>query len=215
MIQLLKQVLLVCACLFVLTGQAIASSLSDALSAYKAEDYAKAVKLFMPLAQQGDANAQFLLGLMYADGHGISYDDRDGVKWWQWADKEAVKWFRLAAEKSNAPAQAHLGSMYYFGRGVTVDYKEAVKWYRLAAKQGDATAQFMLGSMYDSGSGVPQDYVLSYMWHNVAAANAAAGEFHQAVTAQRDSIAKKMTAQQIAEAQQLARKCTANKFKGC
>src|SRR5450759_39271 len=272
---LLKQMLLVCVCLFALTGQAIADSLSDAKRVYDAGDYAKAATLFRPLAEQGDASAQLELGVMYDNGEGVLQDDKEAVKWFRLAAdqgnadaqfnlgvmydrgegvhqsyKGAVKWFRLAADQGNADAQFYLGVMYDNGQGVPRDYKESVKWYQLAARQGNAYAQFNLGMMYDNGRGVPQDYTeavkwfrlaaeqgdakaqanlgakydkgqgvsqdyaLAYMWANIASAKAPASELQQIVS-YRDSIAKKMAAQQIAEAEELARKCTAKKFKGC
>lgn len=105
--------------------------------------------------------------------------------------------------------------MYANGQGVPQDYTEAVKWFRLAAEQGDTFAQFILGLMYEQGKGVPQDYVLAHMWTNIAAANEDSAGGRDDAIEQRDSIATHMTARQIAEAQQLARKCTARKFKGC
>jgi uncharacterized protein len=193
--KLLKQVLLVCVCLFTLTGQAIADSLSDANRAYDAGKYAKAAKLLKPLAEHGDAGAQTNLGLMYDQGKGVPRDY-----------KEAVKWFRLAAKNGYAPAQSRLGDMYFNGRGVLRDYKEAVQWFRLAAENGYVPAQSRLGDMYQNELGVPKNYVLAQMWKNIAAANAPTGELKQL---------KQLTLQQIVEAQELARKCTANKFKGC
>ena len=106
--------------------------------------------------------------------------------------------------------------MYSHGQGVPQDYIEAAKWYRLAAEQGHADAQHNLGVLYLQGQGVPQDYVLAHMWVNLAAANATKSDTPEiSSTDLRDSIARQMTAQQIAEAQDLARKCTVNKFKGC
>ena len=69
-----------------------------------------------------------------------------------------------------------------------------------AAEQGDASAQFNLGVAYDNGDGVLQDYSKAHMWYNLAAAKGAenAGK-------NRDSIAKEMTSEQIAEAQKMAR----------
>jgi len=96
--------------------------------------------------------------------------------------------------------------MYFNGRGVLRDYKEAVQWFRLAAENGYVPAQSRLGDMYQNELGVPKNYVLAQMWKNIAAANAPTGELKQL---------KQLTLQQIAEAQELARKCTANKFKGC
>lgn len=70
----LKQVLLICVCLLALTGQVIADSLSDAKRAYDAKDFTKAAKLYMPLAQQGDAFVQYKLGVMYSMGRGVPQD---------------------------------------------------------------------------------------------------------------------------------------------
>jgi uncharacterized protein len=189
--------------MFALTGQAISDPLSDAKSAYVSGDYEKAAKLFRPLAEQGNASAQNDLGYMYYSGKGVPKDY-----------KEAEKWYRLSSAQGNAAAQSNLGVMYYNGNGVLKDYKEAEKWFRLLAEQGDVLGQKYIGDMYYDGEGVPQNLVLSYMWYKIAADNAH-GALQQIDTDLRDSTADKMTAPQIAEAQELARKCTANKFKGC
>lgn len=65
--RLIKHVLLVCVCLFALTGQAMADSLADAKRADSAGDYAKAVKLYRPLAKRGDMDAQNLLAYLKWD----------------------------------------------------------------------------------------------------------------------------------------------------
>jgi len=101
------------------------------------------VKWYRLAAEQGDARAQFNLGVMYAFGEGVPENDA-----------EAVKWYRLAAEQGNAGAQSRLGLMYDDGEGVPENDAEAVKWYRLAAEQGNASAQFNLGVMYATGEGV-------------------------------------------------------------
>jgi TPR repeat protein len=168
MIQTLKQLLLVCAFLFALTGQARADLLSDAENAFDTGDYSKSAKLF-----------------------------------------------RLLAEQGNPDAQINLGMMYFRGQGVPQDYLEAVKWYRLASKQGNAFAQLDLGMMYENGQGVLQDNTQAYKWLTIADANSPAGELKQMVASHQHTIEKQLTAEQIAEAKELARKCTANKFKGC
>ena len=108
-------------------------------------------------AEQGDAEAQFSLGVMYDNGEGVSQDYA-----------EAVKWYRLAAEQGLASAQADLGYMYASGRGVPQDDAEAVKWFRLATEQGHASGQFRLGIMYYDGEGVPQDYAEAVKWYRLA-----------------------------------------------
>ena len=140
------------------------------------------------LAEQGDAIAQYNLGLMSASGRGVPEDD-----------VEAVRWFRLAAEQGLAPAQYGLGFMYETGEGVSEDDVEAVRWYRLAADQGYATAQYNLGNRYANGEGVPEDDLLAYMWWNLAAAQG--NETAQSNKAQAES---RMTRDQIAEAQRMS-----------
>jgi len=100
-------------------------------------------------------------------------------------------------------AQSSLGVMYYEGM-VTQDYAEAAKWLRKAAEQGNANAQYYLGMAYSNGKGVTQDYVQAYMWCDLSAA-VLTGELRETASKLRDAIAKKMTTQQIAEAQRLAR----------
>lgn len=128
--------------------------------------------------------------------------------------EKAAKLYSVLAGKGNAEAQYNLGIMYRAGRGVPRDVQEAKKWYQLAAEQGHALAQFNLGWMYASGKGAPQDYARSHMWFNIAIASADS-EARKEFIADRDSLAKSMTAGQIAQARQLTKKCTANKFKGC
>lgn len=64
------------------------ADVQSGLDAYEAGDYATALKEFKPLAEQGDAVAQYNLGKMYRKGHGVS---KDG--------KKAAKWYRKAAEQ--------------------------------------------------------------------------------------------------------------------
>ena len=77
---------------------------------------------------------------------------------------------------------------------------EAVKWFRLAADHGNAEAQYNLGVRYYEGLGVPKDYVRAYMWHNLAT-----GRGFKLAAEGRDTVEKRMTPAQIAEAQKLAR----------
>ena len=176
-----------------------AGDFEDGVAAHEAGNYQAAAASFMRSAQQGDARAQYNLGVMYANGEGVRQDDAEAVRWW-----------RLAAAQGNASAQYSLGVMYDNGRGVRQDDAEAVRWYRLAAEQGDAGAQLNLGVMYANGEGVRQDYVRAHMWFNLAAANGDENGFKN-----RDAAARRMTPQQIAQAQRMAAQCEARKYKGC
>jgi len=119
----------------------------------------------------------------------------------------ALNLLRPLADHGVAEAARALGFMYYNGQGVPQDYAEAVKWYRLAADQGFTEAQHDLGVMYLNGQGVPQNYVLAHMWFNLAASQIPASKKADRDIAvnDRDSVASKMTPEQIAEAQKLAR----------
>jgi uncharacterized protein len=172
-----------------LAGSVAAGPFEDATAAYEKGDYATALRLVRPLAEQGDAMAQVQLGVMYNIGQGVPRDYAT-----------AVSWYRKAAEQGDAKAQFYLGLIYERGEGVPRDYAAAVNWYRKAAEQGYADAQAQLGFVYGLGQGVPRDYVTAHKWLNLAAVG---GREDAANT--RDSIAAKMTPAQIAEAQKLAR----------
>lgn len=96
--------------------------LDDAWAAYKAGDYQKAIRLWRPLAEQGNVRAQNNLAHAHAKGLGVSQD---------W--KAAAKWWAFAAEQGYARSQTSLGWVYHKGLGVPQDQKLAMKWTRLAA----------------------------------------------------------------------------------
>ncbi len=169
------------------------------VAAYESGDFATALGEFRPLAEQGDADAQYNLGVMYEKGRGVPQDY-----------KIALKWFTLAAEQGFAFAQTNLGNAYANGRGVPQNDKTAVKWYTLAAEQGHADAQTNLGVMYGTGQGVIQDNVYAHMWLNIAASSG-----HKSASKNRDIIAKRMTPSQLEKAQDLARECVRKNYKGC
>ncbi len=174
-------------------GAAAAGPLEDAVAAYQRGDYATALRLWHPMAEQGDSDAQFHLGVMYESGQGVLRNDA-----------EAINWYRKAAEQNDAVAQFNVGVMY--AKGVPPNHAEAALWYRVAADHGLAGAQFNLGMMYAEGQGVSQDYVQAHMWLDLAASQLPAlgrNQRNSTVDA-RDRVASKMTPQQIVEAQKLA-----------
>ncbi len=135
-----------------------AGPLEEAASAHERGDDMAAVRLLLPLAEGGDAFAQFALGFVYDTAKGMLRDDA-----------------------------------------------AAAGWYRKAADQGMAGAQYNLGAMYADGHGVPLDYVEAYKWLSVAVARSTAAQDRDAALRTRDLIAARMTAEQVAEAQKLAR----------
>jgi len=86
---------------------------------------------------------------------------------------------------------------------VTQDYSQAADWWRKAADAGNPAAQYSLGLAYAQGQGVAQDLVLAQMWLNLSALSPVQAQALRAKA--RDDLAKKLTPEQLAEAQRLAR----------
>jgi uncharacterized protein len=196
------------ASLMVLAVAAIATAgpFEDVFAAVERGDYSTAHWLLRPLADQGNAVAQFDLGFMYDTGHGVMQDYG-----------EAMRWYRLAAQQGDALAQYNLGFMYANGHGVSQAYAEAAKWYLLSAQQGYTWAQFYLGFFLANGQGVPKNLVLAHMWLNLAAASRFEPPYGSLKTMDekerralttlaagaRAKLESQMTPDQIAEAQKL------------
>lgn len=181
--------ILVLAALVVLTATMAWADYETGATAFLDGDYATALKELRPLAEKGNSNAQFFLGVMYGMGQGARQDYA-----------ESTMWFRNAADQGNPNAQACLGILYSQGRGVKQDFAEAAKWYRKAAEQGNANAQNNLGAFYGEGKGVSKDLVQSYLWYNLAASQG----FEDSAKL-RDEVARKMNPSQIKRAQEISR----------
>ena len=116
------------------SGVGVTKDLTEAVKWYlKAAKHrnSEAIEWFRKAADQGDAGAQYILGLLYYKGY-IDFEVNL---------REVVEWFRKAAEQGHIDAQYNLGVCYAKGRGVAKDKTEAVKWFRKAAKQGDVGAK--------------------------------------------------------------------------
>jgi TPR repeat protein len=109
-------------------------------------------------AEDGDAESQLLLGLVYQDGIGVEKKEA-----------QAVLWYRKAAEQGHPMAQCNLACSYAHGEGVKSNYKEAASWYLKAAEQGFWPAQFNLAYLYAQGVGFRQDEDESLRWYRAAA----------------------------------------------
>jgi TPR repeat protein len=162
-------------------------------------DFHTALVEFRPLAEEGNADAQFNLGVMYENGNGVVPDFT-----------EAVKYYRLASAQGSARAQTNLGWMYERGDGVGRDYQQAAALYRLAAEQGMAQAHYRLAVMYYTGSGVPQNFIAAHMWANLAAAPG-----DEEAASLREAVTLLMSNEEVSHAQKLAKDCMENDYKGC
>ena len=107
-------------------GNSESADFQKGLTAAQSGDFATALREWEPLAKQGNARAQYNLGVMYDKGDGVLQDD-----------KTAVKWYRLAAKQGNALAQGNLGVKYAQGQGVLKDYVYAHMWGNIAATNGN------------------------------------------------------------------------------
>jgi TPR repeat protein len=163
----------------------VKADIAAALAQYK---FATARDLLKPLAEKGDADAQFQLGKMLYYGWGVEEDDA-----------AARELFQKAAEQGHAEAQLRLGDMLADGDGGPQDMAGMVKWHSESAKHGFIGAMERMGYMYRNGFGVPEDIVRSYMWYSLAAARGS-NESQRDV----DSLARRMTAEQIDRARKLA-----------
>jgi len=105
---------------------AVAGDFQTGLEAYQKGDYSKAAKEWREVADQGGAAAQFNLGLLYIDGHGVPQDYT-----------QAAAWFEKSADQGYEKAQLNLGALYGVGKGVKRDYVQAYKWLNICAAQGD------------------------------------------------------------------------------
>jgi TPR repeat protein len=139
------------------SAAATGGTYEDGLAAYGVGDFEKAMALWAPAAESGDADSQYGMGLLYSEGIVVPMDD-----------SQALKWFGLAAEQGHGEAQYKLGVMHANGWGVPMSEAEAMKWYQLAADNGVTAAQVSLGTMYQNGFSVAQDKIQALTWFSVA-----------------------------------------------
>ena len=172
----------------IIDARAADGSLQEGLDAYHRQDYAKAESLWRPLADKGDAEAQYRLGTLYAEGRGVERND-----------STAMTWFLRAAEQGNAMAQYNAGASYASGIGVAKSDGDAARWFRRAADQGMPFAQLNLGLMYAAGHGVPTDNVEAMKWLQLALFGLPAGAVRSDVARAMEDVSEKMTPDQLRE----------------
>lgn len=124
-----------------------AATMEDARAALGKRDYAAAMAILVPLANQGNAEAQYQLGVIYGRGNAAAPED----------DVAAAKYYRMAAEQGHEGARARTALMYAYACGVERNDAEAAKWFKLSADNGAEGSMFHLGRMYLAGRGVPKD----------------------------------------------------------
>ena len=126
----------------------------------------------------------------------------------------AVKLLMPFALKGDPVAQLDIGIMYFSGNGLPQNRDEAAKWFYASAQQGQFGAQTDIGIAYATGTGVKRDLVQAYMWFSVSAAQAAALG-RNASTDYRDHVASELSAEELARAKVLVKKCQASNYRNC
>ena len=158
------------------------------------EDRRTAVEWYWKAAEQGLANAQYHLGVCYANGTGTAVNKQEAFYWYKMAAEqglaeaqfnlaicydngegtavnkpEAFRWYKAAAEQGIAVAQNNLAVCYNNGEGTAVNKPEAFRWYKAAAEQGVANAQYNLAVCYDNGKGTEVNKTEAFRWYKAAA----------------------------------------------
>lgn len=166
-----------------------AATLEEGVAAVEKQDYETAFSVFKQLAEQGNAEAQYNLAILYRQGKGVTQDK-----------EVALKWFEKSAALGLASAEYYLGHLYDNGDGVTRDPATAVSWYKKAAEKGNPLAQSNLGVAYASGEGVKQDIIKAYVWFSLAASQGLTAALEN-----RNLLKKEMSEQLQSNAQRLTR----------
>lgn len=167
-------------------GLCAAADFASAKRAYQEKEYGTAFAELMPLAEQGNPDAQLLLGRMYWAGQGVQKDDRQGLKW-----------VKASATQGNADAQFFIGSYYLLPRR---DVAEGLRWLKISAEQGNQDAQLLVGKSYLAAlPELPRDPVQGEMWLRLAAKDNLPFYESQLVAAE-----KEMSPEEIAKGKALA-----------
>jgi TPR repeat protein len=157
-----KAVLLVTTFLSLTATISYSQDFETGLSAYEARDYQAARAEWIPLAQEGNANAQFRLGILYQLTSALGLEEPEVYT-------EGIKWIHEAAVQGHANAQHELGLAYLKGKGVPQDYLQAAEWLKVAADQSFSLSQYELGVLFRDGTGVSQDFAAATSWFQLAA----------------------------------------------
>lgn len=131
--------------------------LVSGIAAFEAKEFSRAAQILGPMADSGNADAQFRLAIMCQNGLGRVASEAD-----------AFKWMQAAAEQGMPLAEHGLGFMYLEGECAAKDPAKAVLWFSKAAAQGMVGSAATLGTMYKDGNGVEQDTTEASKWFELA-----------------------------------------------
>ena len=153
-----------------------AAELEDGFQAFKSGNYEQALRLWLPIAEKDNADAQYNLGILYQKGLGVEKNLKTAFIWYKRASanghsdamynlaimynkgrviyrspKDAIKWWKKSAELGNAEAQFNIGVEYFYGRKIGKDISKALMWWKKSAGQGNTSARAALFQAYNEG----------------------------------------------------------------
>jgi len=164
--------------------------------AFEKKQYGTAFAACREVAAQ-DPLAQYVLGVLYLEGKGVSANP-----------KQAIRWFLRAAEHGVTEASRSLGEVFSVGKIGSKNYKEAVFWYKRAAESGDPESQANLGLMIANGRGAAKDLVQGAMWLELAS-----DKGHEGATQSLAHLKKNMSPADVEKAKAMVQKWRADRLK--
>lgn len=203
--------------------------------ALETKKYDEAIIFLTPLADDGDADAQYYLGDVFRAYDNKKMDLEKAYKWYvlsskqgnsnamfklglmygngEFVEKNYAKrnyWYERAIDKGHTYAKYNMGYSYLNGIGVVQNYQVAKTLFKSAAEENHSLAQERLGSMYREGQGFEKNLLFAHMWFNISASNG-----NKFAENDRSEIEKFMSEQEIMSAQNLALECVAKDYKNC
>jgi tetratricopeptide (TPR) repeat protein len=183
--------------LYLSLAPAFSETMESAYAATQKGDFEKSLRIITPLAQEGNSEAQLLLGMHHMMGLGTNTNP-----------EVAIEWYQQAADQNNANALAVMASIYRDGVYKQKDVEQAIRLFIKSGKLGNYRAFDVLGIMFEEADGVDQDYLKSLMWYEISIANGGDRTL-------KGNIVRKMAAQEIQTAAKLAQRCMDSDFKNC
>lgn len=163
-----------------------AGDFEEGLNAAKHGDNKTATEYYLKAAEQGNARAQFFIGLIY----------EDNTPWISKDLNKAIFWYRKSAEQGYSDAQYALGVRYMQGQGIEKNLLQAAYWLRKGAEQGQHDASYSLSWMYKQGKGVKKNLVIATALEGISLSSNDSEYF-------KKNIEKKLTNEQATEVKEL------------
>ena len=161
-------------------------------------DYEKAFKIWSRIANDGQEEAQMMVGMSNYVGL-ISVADKD----------QALRWYKLAGDSGNEYAQFTVGR-FYESLGNPQDDIESFKWYKKAAELGNSFAQHKIGLLTLHGKGVEQNYIRAHVWFNLASSKGSLK-----ANSERKKLEKLLSDSELELAREQAVKCLTSAYRVC